>query len=191
MHFGNYVRFEHTQRNISLPKQCVSLPKLKPEDPWTQNYEAKQWNLWIFSNNKKWNYASSDPVTCKQRNLDSDHCKQRNLDSDQLYSDLYNLLRAHAISAERARFSAEQAHVNCCWLARLRHITGFLIGCFLMRTMGRTIEPKFLDSFKNMKAASRQQSDVRWVGRQPTYRTYQPVSVGCRNFIWNTWLSFL
>ena len=28
-----------------------------------------EWNLWIFSNNKKWNYASSDPVTCKQRNL--------------------------------------------------------------------------------------------------------------------------
>ena len=24
MHFGNYVRFEHTQRNISLPKQCVN-----------------------------------------------------------------------------------------------------------------------------------------------------------------------
>ena len=60
--FHYYVRFEHTQRNISLPKQCTSLPKLKPEDPWTQNYEAKQWNIWIFSNNKKWNYASSDPV---------------------------------------------------------------------------------------------------------------------------------
>ena len=112
MHFGNYVRFEHTQRNISLPKKCASLPKLKPEDPWTQNYEAKQWNLWIFSSNKKWNYASSDPVTCKRRNLDSDHCKQLNLDSDQMYSDLYNLLQAHAISAERARFSAQQAHVN-------------------------------------------------------------------------------
>ena len=25
---------------------------------------------------------------------------------------IYNLLQAHAISAERARFSAEQAHVN-------------------------------------------------------------------------------
>ena len=25
MHFGNYVRFEHTQRNVSLPKQCVQL----------------------------------------------------------------------------------------------------------------------------------------------------------------------
>ena len=108
MHFGNYVQFEHTQRNISLPKQCVSLPKLKPEDPWTQNYEVKQWNLWIFSNNKKWNYASSDPVTCKQRNLDS----------DQLYSDLYNLLRAHAISAEQAWFSAEQAHVKWIFLMR-------------------------------------------------------------------------
>ena len=24
MHFGNYVQFEHTQRNISLPKQCVN-----------------------------------------------------------------------------------------------------------------------------------------------------------------------
>ena len=57
-------------------------------------------------------YAPSDPVTYKRRNLDSDHCKQRNLDSDQLFSDLYNLLRAYAISAERARFSAEQAHVN-------------------------------------------------------------------------------
>ena len=41
-------------------------------------------------------------------------------------------------------------------LARLRHITGFLIGCFLMRTMGRTVEPKFLDGFKNMKAAYQQ-----------------------------------
>ena len=54
-------------------------------------------------------------------------------------------------SAEQARFSAEQAHV----LIILRHITGFLLGCFLMRTMGRTVEPKFLDGFKNMNAAYR------------------------------------
>ena len=37
-----------------------------------------------------------------------------NVDSDQLYFDLYIACwrRAHAISAERAQFSAEQVHVN-------------------------------------------------------------------------------
>ena len=68
-------------------------------------------------------------------------------------------------STEWAQFSAEQAHVNFSYktaadwleLARLLHITGFLTCCFLMRTMGRTVEPKFLDCFKNMKAAYRQQ----------------------------------
>ena len=72
-------------------------------------------------------------------------------------------------SAERARFSAEQAHVNFSYktaadwleLARLCHKTGFLIGCFLTRTMGRTFEPKFLDGFKNMKDAYRQQLIAR------------------------------
>ena len=90
-------------------------------------------------------------------------CKQRNLDSDQLYF----ITCCEHVSAERARFFAEQAHVNFSYetaadwleLARLqlRHITGFLIGRFLMRTMGRTVKPKFLDGFKNMKAAYRQQ----------------------------------
>ena len=35
-------------------------------------------------------------------------------------------------------------------MARLCHITGFLIGCFLVRKMGRTVKPKFLDGFKNI-----------------------------------------
>ena len=48
MHFiiNKFVWFEHTQRNV--PKRCVDLPKLKPENSWTQNYEAKQWNHWLF-----------------------------------------------------------------------------------------------------------------------------------------------
>ena len=53
----------------------------------------------------------------------------------------------------------------------INHTTGFLIGCFLMQTTGRTvkpsdrptIEPKFLNGFKNMKAAYRQKK----VNRQP------------------------
>ena len=49
-HFSNYVWFDHTQRNIRnqcVDLQCVDLPKLKLENSWTQNYEAKLWNLWI------------------------------------------------------------------------------------------------------------------------------------------------
>ena len=91
------MRFEHTQINISLPKQCVSLPKLNPEDPWTQNYEAKQWNLWIFSNNKKWNYASSDPVTCEQRNLDSDHT----MGTQRFFSRCTSFVRAKAEDTQK------------------------------------------------------------------------------------------
>ena len=55
--------------------------------------------------------------------------KQRNLDSDQLY---FNIT-----CCEDMRFSAERI--------------GFLIGCFLMQTMGRTVEP----SNQNFSMASR------------------------------------
>ena len=57
------------------------------------------------------NASSKEVIKTDQQKVPKlDTCKQRNLDSDQLY--LYNLLRAHAISAERARLSAEQTHVN-------------------------------------------------------------------------------
>ena len=86
MHFDNYVWLEHTQRNISLGAGRTT--KI-PEHKITKRSNGIFEYLAIIK---------SDPITCKQRNLDSDHCKQRNLDSHQMYSDLFNLLRAHAIS---------------------------------------------------------------------------------------------
>ena len=35
---------------LSIPKQCIDLLKLKLENSWTQNYEAKQRNLQTFRN---------------------------------------------------------------------------------------------------------------------------------------------
>ena len=66
-------------------------------------------------------------------------------------------------SAERARFSAEQAHVNISYktaadrlelAAPYNRISDWL---FLNANDGSNRRTKFLDGFKNMKAAHRQQ----------------------------------
>ena len=94
MHFGNYVRFEHTQRNIELHKIT------KRSNGIFEYLAIIKSEIMRLVTLSRVNSETLTLITVNSETLTLINCI------------LYNLLRAHAISAVRARFSAEQEHVR-------------------------------------------------------------------------------